>query len=56
LKWPIFSADFPCSGAINRERTGKILFFGPILPPLLDFFGKLCELIQSLETRFPVIQ
>ena len=45
--------DFSLFLAINRERTGKILFFGSILGLLLDFFGKFCALIQSLEPRFP---
>jgi hypothetical protein len=39
--------------AINRERTGKILFFGAILALLLDFFRKFNALIQDLDTHFP---
>ena len=48
-----FSPFFPCSEPINRERTGKILFFGPIVPLLLDFFGKFNTYIQCFDTRFP---
>jgi len=65
LDWPELRADpaptggarndrrFPCSWAINRERTGKILFFRPILPLFGSFSGKITKLFQSVAVVFP---
>jgi hypothetical protein len=39
--------------ADNRERTGKILFFRPILPLFGSFSGEITKLFQNITTPLP---
>jgi hypothetical protein len=50
---PMTMHQFSLFLADNRERTGKILFFRPILPLFGSFLGKITTLFQSVTIAFP---